>query len=80
MSPEQQQPLVAVSADALAQRDGRTVIFVVRGDRAVAVPVTPGSKLGDLTAIAGDAKSGERAVLRPAPDLADGALVRVAAR
>jgi hypothetical protein len=56
------------------------VIFVVRDGRAVAVTVTPGSKLGDLTAIAGDARSGERAVLRPAPDLADGALVSVAAK
>jgi multidrug efflux pump subunit AcrA (membrane-fusion protein) len=80
ISPEQQQPLVAVAADALAQRSGRTVIFVVRDGRAVAVTVTPGSKLGDLTAIAGDARSGERAVLRPAPDLADGALVSVAAK
>ncbi len=80
VSPEQQQPLVAVSADALAQRSGRTVIFVVRDGRAVAVTVTPGAKLGDLTAIAGDARSGDRAVLRPAPDLADGALVEVATR
>ena len=80
VSPEQQQPLVAVAADALAQRNGRTVIFVVRGGRAVAVSVTPGAKLGDLTAIAGDARSGERAVLRPPPDLADGAQVEVATR
>jgi RND family efflux transporter MFP subunit len=80
ISPEQQQPLVAVSAEALAQRDGRTVIFVVRDDRAVAVPVTPGTKLGPLTAIAGDARSGDKAVLRPAPDLADGALVKVAGK
>jgi RND family efflux transporter MFP subunit len=80
VSPEQQRPLVAVSADALAQRNGRTVIFVVRGGRAVAVGVTPGAKLGDLTAIAGDARSGERAVLRPASDLADGAQVEVASR
>jgi multidrug efflux pump subunit AcrA (membrane-fusion protein) len=80
ISPEQQQPLVAVSAEALAQRDGRTVIFVVRDERAVAVPVTPGTKLGPLTAIAGDARSGDKAVLRPAPDLADGALVKVAGK
>ena len=80
ISAEQQQPLVAVSAEALAQRDGRTVIFVVRDDRAVAVPVTPGTKLGPLTAIAGDARSGDKAVLRPAPDLADGAPVKVAGK
>ena len=80
ISAEQQQPLVAVSAEALAQRDGRTVIFVVRDERAVAVPVTPGTKLGPLTAIAGDARSGDKAVLRPAPDLADGAPVKVAGK
>jgi RND family efflux transporter MFP subunit len=80
VSPEQQKPLVAVSSEALAQRDGRTVIFVVRGDRAAAVPVSVGAKLGDLTAIAGDAKSGDKAVLRPAPDLADGARITVAAK
>jgi RND family efflux transporter MFP subunit len=80
VSPEQQRPLVAVAAAALAQRDGRTVVFVVREGRAVAVPVTPGLQLGDLTAIVGDARSGEKAVLRPAPDLADGARVEVVAR
>jgi HlyD family secretion protein len=75
---EQQKPLMAVSPDAIVQRDGRSVLFVVRGDRAISVPVTPGAKLGDLTAIKGEAKSGEKAVLKPAPGLVDGALVKVA--
>ena len=44
ITPEQQKPLIAVSADAIVQRDGRTVVFVVRDDRAVAVPVTPGRR------------------------------------
>ena len=78
ITPDQQKPLTAVSPDAIVQRDGRTVIFVVRKDRAVAVPVTPGAKLGDLTAITGDAKSGEKAVLKQAPDIVDGASIRVA--
>jgi RND family efflux transporter MFP subunit len=77
---EQQKPLVAVAADALAQREGRSVVFVVRGERAVAVPVTPGAKVGELTAIAGEVKPGEKAVLRPAPELAGGTLVNVAAK
>ena len=38
ITPEQQRPLVAVHADALAQRDGRTVVFVVRDGKAVAGP------------------------------------------
>ncbi|HET9046095.1 MAG TPA: efflux RND transporter periplasmic adaptor subunit [Casimicrobiaceae bacterium] len=77
VTPEQQKPLVAVSADAFAQRDGKTVIFAVRNGKAIAVPVTPGAKIGDLTAVTGDVKSGERAVLRPDAKLSDGGAVKV---
>jgi RND family efflux transporter MFP subunit len=80
VSPDQQKPLLAVSSDALTQRDGRTVIFVVRDGKAVAVPVTPGVKLGDLTAISGAVKSSEKAVLKPVADLANDALVKVATK
>jgi len=75
-----QKPQVAVNPDALATRDGRSVVFVVRGDRAALVPVTPGIKVGDLTAIAGAVKTGEKAVLKPSADLAPDALVKVAAK
>ena len=75
-----QRPQVAVNPDALATRDGRTVVFVVRDDRAALVPVTPGIKVGELTAIAGAVKTGEKAVLKPPADLAPDALVKVAAK
>ncbi len=78
--PEQQKPLVAVSGDALAERDGKTVLFVVRNDRAVMVPVTTGAKLGDLMAITGAVKSGEKAVAKPPADLAGDALVKAVAK
>ena len=52
VTPEQQKPLTAVHPDALAQRDGKTVVFVVRDGKAAEVTVTPGRKIGDLTAIA----------------------------
>ena len=80
VSSEQQKPLVAVAPDAIVQRDGRTVVFAVRDGKAAAVPVTPGARIGELTAIAGAVKSGEKAVLRPAADLADGAAVRTATK
>ena len=78
ITPEQQQPLMAVASEALAQRDGRTVVFVVRDGRAVAVPVTAGIRIGDLTAVTGEAKSGEKTVLRPDAALISGTLVKVA--
>jgi len=77
---EQQKALLAVSADAMVQRDGRTVIFVVRDDKAVLVPVTPGMRVGEVTAITGNVKSGDKAVLRPPADLTDGTAIKVAAK
>jgi RND family efflux transporter MFP subunit len=80
VTPEQQKPLVAVNGDAIVQRDGRTVVFVVRDGKAVVVPVTPGIKIGDVTAITGAVKSGERTVANPPPNLVNDALVKVAAK
>lgn len=80
VTPEQQKPLVAVNPDAIVQRDGRSVVFVVRDNKAVAIPVTPGIRIGDLTAITGEVKSGEKAVARPPETLVNGALVKVAAK
>ena len=77
---DQQKPLTAIAADAVVQRDGRSVVFVVRDNVAAAVPVTTGAKLGDLVAITGELKSGDKAVQRPAPDLASGTRVKVATK
>jgi HlyD family secretion protein len=80
VTPEQQKPLTAVSSDAFAQRDGRTVVFVIRDGKAAAIAVTPGAKVGDLTAVTGDLKSGDKAILRPDEKLAAGTLVKVATK
>jgi HlyD family secretion protein len=80
VTPEQQKPLTAVHPDALVQRADKSVVFVVRDGKAVEVAVTPGKKIGDLTAITGEVKTGEKAVLKPAPDLSAGALVKAAAK
>jgi len=80
VTPAEQKPLLAVNPDAIVQREGRTVLFVVRDGHAATVPVTPGAKVGDMTSITGDVKTGDKVVAKPAPSLANGALVKTAAR
>ena len=80
VTPDQQKPLIAVHPDALAPRDGKTVVFVLRDGKAAEVAVTPGRKIGELTAITGEVKTGEKAVLKPAPDLSAGAQVKAAGK
>ncbi len=80
MTAEQQKPF---TGGAIRMRwrhaTDKTVVFVVRDDKAVEVPVTPGSKVGDLIAITGAVKSGEKVVLKPARARA-GAPVKVATK
>src|SRR6516164_3781583 len=77
ITPEQQKPLLAVNPDALAKRDGGTVVFVVKNDVATAVAVTPGIKIGDVVSIQGDLKSGDKVVVKPPESLVSGARVRL---
>jgi RND family efflux transporter MFP subunit len=80
VTPEQQKPLTAVAKDAIVERNGKSVVFVVRDGRAVAVPVTKGTAIGDTSAIGGELKAGEKVVDKPSPKLASGALVKTAAK
>jgi len=74
----QQRPLLAVSPDALAMRGGADELFVIRDGKAIPVRVVRGEKIGDLVAVEGDVRTGEKAVLKPPADLQPGTLVRVA--
>jgi RND family efflux transporter MFP subunit len=78
VSADQQRPLTAVHPDALATRDGRTVLFVIRDGKTTEVSVTRGSKVGELIAITGDVKAGDKVVQNPAPELKSGTLVKPA--
>jgi hypothetical protein len=44
------------------------------------VPVTPGARIGDVTAVTGAVKSSEKAVLKPPEALGDGAPVKIATK
>ena len=78
---EEQKPLLAVPAEALVERDGRRLLFVIRdSSRVDAVEVKSGAKLGELVAVEGAVKSGDRIVRKPDPQLKAGALVKAQAK
>lgn len=75
----ERRPRTAVPKAALARRDGRTVVFVVKGERAEAAPVETGMALGDQVEIVRGPPPGEKVVLRPPEGLKDGDRVKQAA-
>jgi len=77
VTPDQQKPVLAVSPDALAERDGKTVLFAIREGKVEELAVTRGAKLGDLVAITGQVKAGDKVVQKPPAALQTGAAVKI---
>jgi RND family efflux transporter MFP subunit len=77
VSKAQQQPIVAVNPDALVQRDGKTVAYVIKDDKANEVVVTTGAKIGDVVAVSG-LRSGAKVILKPGTQVKNGSAVSVA--
>lgn len=69
---EQRVPRTVVSPAAIAARGDRTVMYVVSGGVAREVPAQKGELIGDLVAVTGGVKPGDKVVLNPPPGLTDG--------
>ena len=70
----------ALNPAAITRREGRDVVFVVRQDRLVEVPVETGAKLGDLIEIRRGPPSGDKVVLNPGAKLRNGSAVKAGAK
>ena len=69
---DQRQPRTVVPEDALSERDGRAVVFVLADGAVRQVAVTAAGKIGDLREVDG-VKVGDRVVMHPGAGLRDGA-------
>lgn len=77
LGPGDQTARTAVPPTAVAERDGRRVVFVVAGQRVSARPVTVGARVGDLLELTAGVKAGERIALKPVAKLNDGTKIKV---
>jgi HlyD family secretion protein len=75
--PEDRKAVTSVPPGALVQRGGKTVAFVLKGDKLRMAAVTPGRKIGELVEVGGLA-AGDKVVLNPSDKLADAMAVTVA--
>lgn len=80
LSPQENQPRTVVNPAALVEREGKSMAFVVKGDKAARVEVVSGERIGDLLEIRNGLKVGDSVVLKPGAGLQDGARVKAAAK
>lgn len=71
------QAVLAVPAAAVANHDGRHVVFQIKDDRALAVPVTIGQRLGGLIEIKDGLKEGDMVIAKVDDHVYDGSKVSV---
>jgi RND family efflux transporter MFP subunit len=70
-------PKKVVAADAVVDRGGRKIVFVVGDDGAVrSVPVTPGPVTGGSIELLSGPAGGARVVVSPPPEMVDGMKVK----
>jgi RND family efflux transporter MFP subunit len=80
LSPEENRPFTSVPRKSLVSREGRTWIYRIQGERVAEVPVTTGTRYGDLVEVLEGLKAGDRVVVNPPSGLRDGSRVRTAER
>jgi RND family efflux transporter MFP subunit len=77
ISREEQRPVLVVPRLALASRQGKTLAFVVHGDRVRETEVETGERLGDAVVVTQGLRPGDRVVVEPRAGLRDGSYVRM---
>jgi HlyD family secretion protein len=71
---DERKPVTAVQPGAIVEREGKKLVYVLKDERASAVEVATGGKVGDLVEIRG-IKAGERLILAPGTKVHDGTAV-----
>lgn len=69
--------VLAIPADAVVERDGKKVAFVLRGARVTETPVETGEAMGDMLEVRSGLAAGDKVVLKPSEHLHSDSRVKV---
>jgi RND family efflux transporter MFP subunit len=78
VQPGEGKPRIALQPASIVTRDGKSVVFVLRGDKVVETPVTLGPRIGDMVEVVSGVKAGERIAVKPLEKLHDQSRVKTA--
>jgi HlyD family secretion protein len=80
MPAEQRSSRTVVHPEAIVQRNGKSVLFIMKEGKAVETAIETGEKIGDMVEVRNGAKAGEKVILRPPSNLDSGDNVRTAVK
>jgi RND family efflux transporter MFP subunit len=74
---EEKKPRIAVNPAAIASREGKKIVFVIKGDRLAATQVSLGNRIGDMVEVKSGVKAGDKVALKPLEKLKDGIRIKI---
>jgi RND family efflux transporter MFP subunit len=80
MAAEQRTARTVVQPDAITRRKGRSVVFLMKDEKAIETPIETGEKIGDMVEVLQGPKTGDKVILRPGDGLGNGDKVKMAAK
>ena len=75
---EEKKPLTAINPAAVVTRDGKNMVFLVKGEKVVGSPIILGNRMGDLIEVRSGVKAGDKIALKPLEKLKDGTRIKMA--
>ena len=73
-----EKPRLGVNPSAVVSKNGRAMVYQLKGDQVQAVPIDKGPPLADLVQVTRGLQAGDRVVLNPPKGLKDGSRVKIA--
>jgi len=73
-----EKPKLGVNPSAVVSRNGRTIVFQLKGDQVQEVPIDKGSPLADLVQVIRGLQAGDKVVLNPPKGLKNGSRIKIA--
>jgi hypothetical protein len=80
MPDSQRTARIVVQPAAIVQRDGQSVVFVIKEGKAVETSIETGERIGDMVEVVKGPKAGEKVILRPGDGLDNGDNVKTTAK
>ncbi len=78
LSEKEKQPRTGLNRKALMEKNGKTIVFLVKGSRVIETPVEIGERIGDAIAVRSGVQAGDKVVINPPKTLRNNSKIKIA--
>ena len=77
VKPDEEKARTALNPSAILTRDGKSIVFLIKENRAIKTPITTSEKLGEMIEVLQGIKAGDTVVMKPLERMKDGAKIKI---